>query len=1235
MAANANPDRPHPSMATDIQHVAHISNCLSHLIAVGTITFYDVPTYTCGFESTRAPQSSYKWFDAGFLKWHFGHEALHPILKALIQLINGRYVLSTYRVVPIACNPQIRIWKVRVYVIPLDLDGSRHLRLWRQKNGIALSARQFSKLWTRLISGIDFNSASWRSRSMARDISDLGQCLVPFFANESLKIRDSINNQRRHIQRWFKGERSLSLLEETEPLEKVIDRIYANVRLPDLSQYENKIPLDYGVPYASELIVETLGLYASGGNAIEGVETRLYPFQIRSVCKMYEKETVLRNEPVPHYIKLSSPLGQVYYYDSMLPGIYLKPELFSLPRGGILAENMGFGKTLICLSLICLSNHETSVASNSMKLVPSHSSENTRSLAQICAETINQNSLPWKYYKHILNPLLIQKILAQPAKYQLIEPASAPLYKSRRRVEEEEKPRELYLCNTTLIIVPENLFHQWNSELKKHVKKDFLRVLYISRRFKTPIEFSSSLYTNEAPSAEIIVTYDLVIITAPLFAKSDDVNDVFVKVYWKRLIVDEGHSMSSRNSVLSTKCNSLFAERRWAVTGTPTSGLTSLHMDEDSESIVDQTKGHKHNSFVVKKKFNVRDDLFKLGTLVSQFFKIEPFFSQSKLWTNSIIKRLTSEDSVAAQSNLLNLLDSIMIRHSQADVQKDLRLPRLHHEAVFLEPSYQNRLAINLFNAVLAVNAVSSERTGPDYMFSTRSRPQLRQLVLNLRFAAFYWTGFKIDIVEGLRDNAIEHLQKVKSDGTPRYCEEDLQLLRQSLTVANKALDNARWRMASDFHEMQYFVADVPPTVRRHFASGSIGETQIYSAPQLRALQEFYYKNRFTNFQDSVGFEAKVLEASREFWTNFYNTIYQRNRKPSKKDVIIDLKKVEQLLDDVAHQSGPNFSYPFKDRDAQEIPHLTRSQDWKLPKEDFSRFKYAQILGTASTKLSYLSCKLVSHARNGIKSIVFFENEDSAYFLAELLELLGVPFILYANFIGTEKRANHLKDFSEHDTSQSGITLIMDLNLAAHGLTIISATHVYFMSAVWRRSVEAQAIKRAHRIGQTQDVYVETLILRGTLEEEMYRIRSRDVELEGNAAKQASSSESGKSVIDNDEIRNFVAKFFFLKMTDNEKEYSPFVLPRGHCTSHDEERSEDESDEYGLPDHCIVSDRKESGSNELWCMRAFNPGNLQRLEDMQREQATTQRLNMELVNPVEKRPQSKETSNRPHKRVKF
>ena len=61
---------------------------------------------------------------------------------------------------------------------------------------------------------------------------------------------------------------------------------------------------------------------------------------------------------MPNFIKLESPLSSNFYFDLFTKRIYLHADVMSLPLGGILGENMGLGKTLMCLSLISLTKYE-------------------------------------------------------------------------------------------------------------------------------------------------------------------------------------------------------------------------------------------------------------------------------------------------------------------------------------------------------------------------------------------------------------------------------------------------------------------------------------------------------------------------------------------------------------------------------------------------------------------------------------------------------------------------------------------------------------------------------------------------------------------------------------------------------------------------------------------------------------------------------------------------------------
>jgi SNF2 family DNA or RNA helicase len=54
---------------------------------------------------------------------------------------------------------------------------------------------------------------------------------------------------------------------------------------------------------------------------------------------------------------------------------------------------------------------------------------------------------------------------------------------------------------------------------------------------------------------------------------------------------------------------------------------------------------------------------------------------------------------------------------------------------------------------------------------------------------------------------------------------------------------------------------------------------------------------------------------------------------------------------------------------------------------------------------------------------------------------------------------------------------------------LTAAQYVFLLDPWWNPAVEAQAIDRAHRIGQTQQVFAYRLIARGTVEEKVLELQ--------------------------------------------------------------------------------------------------------------------------------------------------
>lgn len=68
---------------------------------------------------------------------------------------------------------------------------------------------------------------------------------------------------------------------------------------------------------------------------------------------------------------------------------------------------------------------------------------------------------------------------------------------------------------------------------------------------------------------------------------------------------------------------------------------------------------------------------------------------------------------------------------------------------------------------------------------------------------------------------------------------------------------------------------------------------------------------------------------------------------------------------------------------------------------------------------------------------------------------------------------------------------LVSLKAGGTGLTLTEADYVVLMDPWWNPSVEAQAVDRAHRIGQTRKVHVYRLVARGTVEEKVLDLQAR------------------------------------------------------------------------------------------------------------------------------------------------
>ncbi|MFO0983005.1 MAG: C-terminal helicase domain-containing protein [Planctomycetota bacterium] len=72
---------------------------------------------------------------------------------------------------------------------------------------------------------------------------------------------------------------------------------------------------------------------------------------------------------------------------------------------------------------------------------------------------------------------------------------------------------------------------------------------------------------------------------------------------------------------------------------------------------------------------------------------------------------------------------------------------------------------------------------------------------------------------------------------------------------------------------------------------------------------------------------------------------------------------------------------------------------------------------------------------------------------------------------------------------------LISLKAGGIGLNLTAAEYVFLLDPWWNPAVEAQAIDRTHRIGQTRHVFAYRLIARDTVEEKVVELQKEKRDL--------------------------------------------------------------------------------------------------------------------------------------------
>ncbi|KAF9425970.1 hypothetical protein BGZ94_007062 [Podila epigama] len=293
------------------------------------------------------------------------------------------------------------------------------------------------------------------------------------------------------------------------------------------------------INYATRKLLDT----ATSLDAPMGMRTKLYDYQKNSLWKMLNRELCPGFLLDPSTIPMLDMTGKEYYIDysdnEWCFRRYVTRKWNDI-RGGILCEDMGTGKTAMCIALILHTKHQfstppspfTPVYCELAPFVPSRVTEaenmdihdlmprlilspssSIPSLQDLAAASCKINGVEYRRFEEYIGTEAFNLLESHPVYY--FHDDSDPNRNHRHKRKATAAPMKVYLSSTTLIIVPENLVAQWCNEINKHTYDSALNLLVLTRN------------TLEIPELEKLMSFDIVLISQGRFAKEHVVRGAY------------------------------------------------------------------------------------------------------------------------------------------------------------------------------------------------------------------------------------------------------------------------------------------------------------------------------------------------------------------------------------------------------------------------------------------------------------------------------------------------------------------------------------------------------------------------------------------------------------------------------------------------------------------------------------------------------------------------------------
>ncbi|MFT3782242.1 MAG: DEAD/DEAH box helicase [Nibricoccus sp.] len=145
-----------------------------------------------------------------------------------------------------------------------------------------------------------------------------------------------------------------------------------------------------------------------------------------------------------------------------------------------------------------------------------------------------------------------------------------------------------------------------------------------------------------------------------------------------------------------------------------------------------------------------------------------------------------------------------------------------------------------------------------------------------------------------------------------------------------------------------------------------------------------------------------------------------------------------------------------------------------------------------SGKINLLVEKLAEVISSGHKAVIF---SQFVMLLDRVREALATQFPDLPRYELTGMTLDRQKPVQGFQSAQGAAVMLVSLKAAGTGITLHAADYVFLLDPWWNPAVEAQAVDRVHRIGQTNTVFVYRMVTAGTIEERIQALKASKKDL--------------------------------------------------------------------------------------------------------------------------------------------